>query len=155
VLIRVPRRADAQVHAPARDVIDRRRHLRQHRRVAIRHPGHDDSTAQPRRVGGHRRQERQALEAGAGGIRLDRQEVVEHRRPVELDLLGQPPQRQVLVERGVLLTSVDAKAELSVLNLHPNSLGLPAFDRGRPLLIGLGRSASRIFSMRTQNRRDR
>src|SRR5580692_1585956 len=58
-----------------------------------------------------RRKQRQPLKARAGRVGLDRHEVVEHRSPVQTHLLRGAPQLEVGGEVGVLLASMDTKAQ--------------------------------------------
>ena len=71
----------------------------------------DHPAADPRRVRRHCREQRHALEARAGRVALDRQEMVERGRPVESELLGSPPELEIAGEVRVLLSGVDAEAQ--------------------------------------------
>ncbi len=92
VLLLIPPGAKTQLEAAARDHIDRRRHVCQHRRVAIRVPG--DHHPEPQALGHrrHRSEDRPPLHAGPGGIAGDRHEVVEGPCAVEdVRLIGLDP----------------------------------------------------------------
>jgi hypothetical protein len=111
----MPRRTDAELKPPVADVIDGRRHLGQHRWLAVRHAR--DETAEPDAVGdGRERGERRpALEATAAEILANarRHEVVERPRAVELRLrVEEPPHVGELAPRDAVDAGLDPEAHL-------------------------------------------
>src|SRR5262249_50949641 len=66
VLLLVPRRADAEDRPPARDDVQRRDHLRQERRVPVRHAGHERAELRAGRARRQPTQQRVALEHRLG-----------------------------------------------------------------------------------------
>jgi hypothetical protein len=100
----VPPRADAELEATARHDVERGGHVGEHRRMTVRHAGHEHADAQApgclrQRSGGD-----PAFETGARHVvGEDRVEVVEGpRRLEELDLVGGLPDRQHVRPRRFL-----------------------------------------------------
>jgi hypothetical protein len=111
VLELVPRGSEAELEPPARDVVDGGGLVREDGGVTIGDADDDHPDPEPARVRGHGREQGHALEAGARRIGVNRQEVVEGRRPVEAERLRVLPEAHVAGKVGVLLTRVDAEAE--------------------------------------------
>src|SRR5262249_5884141 len=62
-------------------------------------------------LGGQRREQRPALEAGSARVRHDRHEVVEGEGGVEAEVVGLLPERDQVLVGGVLGRGLDAEAE--------------------------------------------
>ncbi len=114
----VPAGADAELEPAAGEVVDRRRDLREDRRVAVGDAADDEAAADARRLRGESRKQRRAFEARAARVGEDREEVVEDRDPVVAERLGGLPELDVIVERRVLLAGVNAEPNLTPKDLH-------------------------------------
>src|SRR5581483_5182159 len=107
-----PRRADAELEAAARKVVDRHRLLGEQRRVAVRVAGDQASDAHaPGRLG-HRRLERPALEDRAvRAAGADRCEVVEVPHVVEAALVRNSPYGAQRLDGRVLAGQLQPEAQ--------------------------------------------
>ena len=102
-LVLVPAGADAELEPAVRHDVERRRHVREHRRVAVRVAGDQHPEAQPRGRLRQRGERDPALHARSGAIREDRLEVIERPPGLEqVDLIGGLPHGEHLGPRGVL-----------------------------------------------------
>ena len=83
-----PAGADAELEAAAGDVVDGGGHVREEGGVAVGVADDEHAAAHAAGLGGHRGEQREALEAGAFGVGEDRDEVVEDGAPVVAHVLG-------------------------------------------------------------------
>ena len=144
VLELVPGGPEAELEPPARDVVDRRRLVRDDGGMPVRDAEDDHAATQPSRAGSHRGEERHPLEARPLRVALDRQEVVEDRSPVEAEVLRRLPERDVAREVGVLLAGMDAEPERLGHHVTLSLQGLsPSFGAGDERRSGRPPVASR------------
>ena len=159
-LLLVPPRAETELEPTAGDDVERGGHVRQHRRVAVGVAGHQHADADPVRRLGQRRRGDPALQAGPGGVREDRIEVVEGPGRLEqLDVVGGLPDGQHVGPRRVLRGGLDREAHAPSLarpsapvSCHAPSRescrlprvrpDRPAGDRGAPRPASPGRARS-------------
>src|SRR5436190_377962 len=108
----VPSRADAELAAPAAQVVDGDRRLREQTDRPVADA--EDETTDPHPLGlrgerGHGRHPLEGRLRRVGEVR-HRVEVVPDRAPVEAALVGDPPQAAEIGDRAVLRAGVDAEA---------------------------------------------
>ena len=110
MLLVEPCGAEGQLEAAVAGVVDRHRLGRQHRRVAVGRPGHEQTETDARRLPGQRRQRRHPLEGLTGALAVHGLEVVEAPGAVEAEVLGEGDPAGQLVPRDSLLGDVDPEA---------------------------------------------
>src|SRR5437773_2850065 len=113
----VPSRADAELAAPAAQVIDGDRGLREQTDGPVAHAEDQAADPHPLRLRSERGHGRHALEGRlrrVGEVR-HRVEVVPDRAPVKAALVGDPPEAAEIGHRAVLRAGVDAEAHRSSL----------------------------------------
>ncbi|MEZ5143490.1 MAG: hypothetical protein R2726_13365 [Acidimicrobiales bacterium] len=119
VLLVEPRGAERQDEPAVRRVVDGDRLRRQHRRVAVGHPGDEEAEPDPRGDAGQRGERRHALEGLTGSLAVHRLEVVEAPRALEAELLGQLDTADELVPGHPLLGDVQSEAHVVSSALVP------------------------------------
>ena len=115
-LVLVPPGAEPQLEPTARHDVDRRGHVGQHRRVAVRRARHHDADPDAGRGLGQRRERGPALEARLRPVAVDRLEVVERPGRLEqLDLVGGPPEGEHVLPGRLLGGGLDGEAHGVIL----------------------------------------
>ena len=108
----VPTSAQAKLEPAAGEVIQRRRRLRQQRRIAVADVEHQAADAGAFRFRGQGAEGRQRFEVRLPAALIGRLvEVVPNGDPVHASRVEATPQRAHLVHRQVLLANVDAKGK--------------------------------------------
>src|SRR4029453_12971616 len=120
VLLVEPGGAERQLQAAMRGVVHGQGLGREHRRVAVGHPGHQQAQPDPRRQPRQRGQRRDALEHLARPLAVHRLEVVEAPGAVEAEVRGELHAGDDLVPRHPLLRDIQPET-------HPRTLAT-----GRP-----------------------
>ena len=93
--------AEPEHEAPAADLVDRRRHLRQHARRVEARAGHE--RPEPHALGHRRERAQQRERLPRRALRLVIEQVVAEPDRLEPDLLGRPRHREVLGPAHVAL----------------------------------------------------
>ena len=110
-LVGVPPGAEPELQAAVGDLVERRRHVGEDRRVAVRHARHEHADAEAARRLRQRREGEPPLEARAAAVAEDRLEVVE--RPTRLedvDVVGRLPDGEHVVPGRGLRRRLERKA---------------------------------------------
>ena len=112
MLLLEPRRAEGQLEAPMRRMVDGDCLCREHRRVPVRRAGDEEPEADARRHPTQCSQRRHALEGLARALAVHGLEVVEAPDAVEAEVLGEANPADELVPGHPLLGDIEAEPHL-------------------------------------------
>ena len=115
VLLVEPRRAERQLEAAVRCVVDGESLRGEDRRVPVGHAGHEQAEPDTRRHAGERGKRRHAVERLTGPVAVHRLEVIEAPHTVEAELFGELSSADHLVPRQPLLRDIESKTHLRKL----------------------------------------
>jgi hypothetical protein len=112
-------RADLEYQPPARDDVDRGRHLGEHGRGADPVAGHDHAQPQPAGLGSEPGQQRPCLQRRPGRLAPQRHQVIPQPGVLEFGhRLSFPPDAQDLVICGASLAGLDPEAHPAGISSH-------------------------------------
>jgi hypothetical protein len=112
-------RADPEDQPPARDDVDRGRHLGEHGRRADPVAGHDHAQPQPAGLGSEPGQQRPCLQRQPGHLAPQRHQVIPQPGALEFrHRLSFPPDAEDLVVCGAILAGLDAEAHPAGISSH-------------------------------------